>query len=166
MNEDIPAQKRVVVLAMDGSTEADAALQWFAKNIYRQDDEVLVIHCLHHTASHAMGCTEHMTMGVLFSSFQSLDLKAIEKAFQKETNDAVRLCSQLEELLQKYEIQGKVIRVQGDPGHKIVTTAEECKASLIVLGSRGHGAIRRTVLGSVSDYILHHATIPVLVYRH
>ncbi|XP_063435110.1 universal stress protein YxiE-like [Mytilus trossulus] len=165
MDEENSAQKRVVVLAMDGSTEAESALQWFSKNIYRKDDEVLVIHCLHHTANHAMGCTEHMTMGVLFSSFQSLNLQAIEKAFQKETNDAVKLCSQLEELLKKYEIEGKVIRVQGDPGHKIVTTAEECKASLIVLGSRGLGAVRRTILGSVSDYILHHATVPVLVYR-
>ncbi|VDI59089.1 Hypothetical predicted protein [Mytilus galloprovincialis] len=129
MDEEKSAQKRVVVLAMDGSTDAESALQF------------------------------------LFSSFQSLNLQAIEKAFQKETNDAVKLCSQLEELLKKYEIEGKVIRVQGDPGHKIVTTAEECKASLIVLGSRGLGAIRRTILGSVSDYILHHSTVPVLVYR-
>lgn len=63
------------------------------------------------------------------------------------------------------QINGKVLRVQGDPGHAILTTAEECKATCIVVGSRGVGSLRRTIMGSVSDYILHHSNIPVLVYR-
>ena len=31
------------------------------------------------------------------------------------------------------------------------------------MGTRGLSTIRRTVLGSVSDYVLHHTTIPVAV---
>lgn len=34
---------------------------------------------------------------------------------------------------------------------------------MIVMGSRGIGTIRRTFLGSVSDYCVHHAHIPVAV---
>jgi nucleotide-binding universal stress UspA family protein len=51
----------------------------------------------------------------------------------------------------------------GDPGPLIVAKAKECGASAIVMGSRGQGKIRRTVLGSVSDYILHHSDVPVLI---
>lgn len=44
--------------------------------------------------------------------------------------------------------------------------AEEAHAQLVIVGSRGHGKVRRTLLGSVSDYVLHHSHVPVIVCRH
>lgn len=45
----------------------------------------------------------------------------------------------------------------------IVRIAEEQDAALIVVASRGHSGLRATLLGSVSDGVVHHATRPVLV---
>lgn len=52
------------------------------------------------------------------------------------------------------------------PGEAIVDVAKEEHAMLVVMGTRGQGTVRRTFLGSVSDYVLHHAHCPVLVARH
>ena len=49
------------------------------------------------------------------------------------------------------------------PGPVIVQVANEVNASMIVAGSRGIGTLRRTLLGSVSDYIIHHSDKAVVV---
>eukprot|EP00794_Sanderia_malayensis_P003630 gene3630-4144_t len=51
----------------------------------------------------------------------------------------------------------------GTPGETIVKIAQENDANVIVMGSRGLGTVRRTLLGSVSDYVLHHAHTPTIV---
>ena len=48
-------------------------------------------------------------------------------------------------------------------GQTICSFAKEKHASSIVLGQRGLSAVKRTVFGSVSEHVLHHAHIPVLI---
>ena len=55
--------------------------------------------------------------------------------------------------------------MNGKPGETIVKTATEANATMIVTGTRGLGKIRRTIMGSVSGYVVHHAHCPVLVFR-
>lgn len=54
---------------------------------------------------------------------------------------------------------------EGDPDTEIVAAGEELGVGLIVMGSRGHGGIRRALMGSVSDSVVRHAHCPVLVIR-
>lgn len=63
-------------------------------------------------------------------------------------------------------MEGKVVRYNGNPGVGICQVAKDEDASLIVTGSRGLGKIRRTILGSVSEYVLHHSTIPVVICKN
>uniref|UniRef100_K1P9S2 UspA domain-containing protein n=1 Tax=Magallana gigas TaxID=29159 RepID=K1P9S2_MAGGI len=63
-------------------------------------------------------------------------------------------------------VDGEVVRVFGHPGHQIVKKAHDVGADLVLTGSRGLGTIRRTVLGSISDYVIHHSNVPVIVCQH
>lgn len=62
------------------------------------------------------------------------------------------------------EVSGAYRRL-GPPADEIVEIAGELEADLILVGSRGLGAVKRLVLGSVSEGVVHHASCPVLVLR-
>ncbi len=51
----------------------------------------------------------------------------------------------------------------GHAGAELLKRASAADHDLIVMGSRGRGAIRSAVLGSVSHYVLNHSDVPVLV---
>ena len=53
--------------------------------------------------------------------------------------------------------------VAGHPAEVLVRAA--CGAEMLVVGSRGHGGFTEALLGSVSQYCVHHAPCPVLVIR-
>jgi nucleotide-binding universal stress UspA family protein len=55
--------------------------------------------------------------------------------------------------------------VMGDPPREIHRVAQECGASLIVMGSRSHSRSRDAFIGSVAWGVVAHASLPVLIYR-
>ena len=67
--------------------------------------------------------------------------------------------------------QSKGLKVQrivqhGDPAQRIIEQAESDGTSFIVMGTRGHAAFRRFLLGSVSAKVLHDAECPVVTAAH
>lgn len=64
------------------------------------------------------------------------------------------------------EVPGaRAILLQGQPARTILEYAEDSNCDLIVVGSRGLGAIRELVLGSVSHNVVQHAKVPILVVK-
>jgi len=51
----------------------------------------------------------------------------------------------------------------GKPFTEIMKTAAEEKTSIIVLGSHGRSNIREMLMGSVSENVIRHAKVPLLV---
>ncbi|CAK8681898.1 unnamed protein product [Clavelina lepadiformis] len=100
-----------------------------------------------------------------------------EAVFPKEEfQRAVQKCkSKMEEMKAKYLSKAKAMQVNcqfrvlvgdgGSPGETLASFLESENADLVIVGSRGMGKIRRTVLGSVSDFLVHHAKVPVVVFR-
>ena len=54
---------------------------------------------------------------------------------------------------------------EGEAGQAICDEAKELGVDIVVVGSHDKGPIARALLGSVSDYVVHHSPCPVLVVR-
>ncbi len=55
--------------------------------------------------------------------------------------------------------------VSGNPASEILECAEAEACDLIVMSTHGMGTVKRFLLGSVTNKVVHHARIPVLVVR-
>ena len=75
----------------------------------------------------------------------------------------------LEQQVKRIEESGGTVKEthlrEGRAEEEIVEVAEELGAGLIVMGSRGHGRLRRALMGSVSDAVVRHAHCPVTIVR-
>jgi nucleotide-binding universal stress UspA family protein len=81
--------------------------------------------------------------------------------------------AELEQAAEKIAAEGEALVPVGIPvsartaaGHagiELLKRADAADHDLIVMGSRGRGAVRSAVLGSISHYVLNHAHVPVLV---
>ena len=137
-----------VLLATDGSKEADLAGRSAAELADKTGSELHVVHVL------ALPIDTQDP-----SSFQP----EVRRQLEKRTRE------RLDELLgtieaQGGEVAGSHLRV-GRPDAEIIAQAEEMGAGLVVMGSRGLGPIRRVLTGSVSDSVVRHAHCPVMIVR-
>jgi nucleotide-binding universal stress UspA family protein len=138
-----------VLLATDGSREADAAAQTAIDLARKTGSELHVVHVLY------------------WASAGALDPEGSDPALREEVRR--RATKRLEDLLGKFEAsmvaaEGSHLGV-GRPDAEIIARAEDIGAGLIVMGIRGFGMMRRALTGSVSDSVVRHAHCPVMVVR-
>jgi len=147
---------RVVVVAVDASDNAKEAFYWYLNEIYRDRDLVVVCHIpeLSDSSLPTLSLKHGITLPV--------------EEWQRACREHLDKVKQLEDFygneLSLKKIKHKLRSEQSKhAGQGIVAVAEAEKASFIVVGTRGLDVVRRTLLGSVSDYIIHHSKVPVVV---
>lgn len=153
---------KTVVIAFDGSERAKEAMKFFADKVYEPSDIVFVVYCVE---LDDIIKTERIVYRLSEEGVHiSLDHDILRELVQKEIDKIKKQLIEFAAYMQKIKLNGTVKSTHSAcPGPGVIEFANKVNASLIVTGSRGHGTIRRTILGSVSGYILHHSNIPVLI---
>jgi nucleotide-binding universal stress UspA family protein len=150
-----------ILLATDGSSEAELATRTAVDLGQKTDSELHVIHVVDVTPTN------------MFYP-EAIDPEGIELPDPILKEDLERSSEQqgrevLDEEVERVRSAGGTVAqahlAMGGVAREIVHLAEDLGAGLIVMGSRGRGGIRRALMGSVSDSVIRHAHCPVLVVR-
>jgi nucleotide-binding universal stress UspA family protein len=133
-----------IVWATDGSENADQALA-VAKALASEESGTLTI--------------VHVVQKIATSGDTALGWYANEELVEAKVD---KIASELSKAGLSTSVE-MVTHVGPQPAHEIAELARETGADLIVVGTRGHGAIPGILLGSVTQRLLHFAPCPVLV---
>ncbi|XP_062503214.1 universal stress protein Slr1101-like [Corticium candelabrum] len=146
--------RRRILLAVDGSEFAKKAFDWYVENMFRQGDTILLVHAFEMPIPIIIGFEESVVLG-----------EGFERQVQLAQDNATRLLQEYLAMCESNQISCQAIieNMEGSAGNVICRVARDRSADLIVMGCRGQGLLRRTFLGSVSDYVIHHAHLPVSV---
>jgi nucleotide-binding universal stress UspA family protein len=139
-------KKGLIVVGLDGSDSGAAALDWAIAEGHRTGDPVKVI-------------TAWRWDAVAAEPMVRPDPNGIRRDALEAQNSRVR------DVLERAggDVLVTTDVVEGDAATVLVEASRD--ASILVIGSRGLGAIRSAILGSVSDHVVRHAHCPVLVVR-
>jgi nucleotide-binding universal stress UspA family protein len=88
-----------------------------------------------------------------------------DEALRELRRDGERALAAVGQLAGSVGLEVETELCEGHPGQVIIREAEQWGTDLIVLGSHGQGALSDIFLGSVSQYVVHHAHVPVCVVR-
>ena len=135
---------KTIMWATDGTPNADHALP-YAKALAQQNGARLVIaHVVERYAGHRVG-------GMAIHADAPEVEEKLKKLVGELSDDGFSTDLKIES------------HVGPQPAHQVADLARDTGADLIVVGTRGHGAVKGLVLGSVTQRLLQVAPCPVLV---
>lgn len=140
--------KGAIVVGVDGSDVSKGAVSYAAKT----------------AVGHGVGLHIVMSYSIpsaLFAEGITPPQQLLEQ-FEKEAEPVVQEAMKIaREVAPEVQISGAV--AEGNPAQLLIEYSHEAK--MIVLGSRGLGAFKGVVLGSVSSHVASHAYCPVIVTK-
>jgi nucleotide-binding universal stress UspA family protein len=140
--------KRILV-ATDGSTSSAEAVAFGVELASEHAAELIFVHAV-----------------PLLDVVPATGFGGVGGAFPHDVTEHDRaLLDEAAALAAEHEIVATTALLRGDPVGEIVAFADSHDVDLIVVGSRGHGAIASALLGSVSRGVLAESKRPVLVVR-
>lgn len=131
-----------VVVGADGSPSSEAALLWAIEEARARHGRVQVITAWASPYDYGL------------QPLSPVDESPLRKAAERHLQDTLAAAD-----LGGLDVSSDVR--EGDPRDVLLEAARD--ADLLVVGSRGRRTIGEVLLGSVSLYCLHHATIPVTI---
>ncbi len=121
---------------------------------------------LHVLCSEEEDCPKMPTLTTLeYFPVDSTLFENYQKNWQIYENQGLKLLQSLAEKATVAGVNTEFTQKVGNPGRAICEVGQTWGADLVLLGRRGRSGLNELLLGSVSNYVLHHASCSVLAVQ-
>lgn len=154
-----------VLVALDRSLQTSAVFEQALSEVKaRGNGSLMLVHALRMDAESPTSA--FMGIGTVADVYTYGTLKRVQQEkIQQERDKSLAWLQTYQQQTIAEGIPTELTCLIGTPGNGICELAQSWGADLIVLGRRGHQGITEVVMGSVSNYVLHHAPCSVLVVQ-
>jgi nucleotide-binding universal stress UspA family protein len=147
-----------ILVCLDGSRLAEAILPYASEQARRFDSELVLFRALSERSS--------ISLALPGMPGVPIDNKRVEKLLIEDKKEAETYLESLAERLRaETKLEVSYDQVLGVAGPAIVEYCEDQGVELIAIATHGRSGPGRVVLGSVADYVIRHAGIPILLIR-
>ena len=154
-----------IVVGVDGSEASARALAWASEEAQLREWQLEVVYAFDREPEWVRFGPPPTVESVTFESFE----RAGSSTGGRSASDVARehaqalIRSMITESVDKGVDVKRTVADEHKPGPFLVERSRD--ADLLVVGSRGRGAVGSMLLGSVSTYCVHHAECPVVVLK-
>lgn len=137
-----------IMLATDGSPSAEAATRE-AIDLAQHLGVPLLAASVEHVAAPVYG---YYGYGEILTEMRSVEHERVEKLLEAVHDRAAEA-----------GVECETLPLEGLPARALCEVATKRDVRLVIIGAHGWNRVGRLIHGSVSTYVLHHASVPVLV---
>lgn len=152
-----------ILVALDHSEISDVVLKKAVTLAKSLNAQLMLVHVV--SAEESISPRMMPTGSIMggYSEIASVSFERFREEWQAYVNRGIEMLQARVQQASEAGVAAEYQQLSGGAGIQICESAKTWDADLILIGRRGYSGLKEFIMGSISNYVLHHAPCSVMI---